>query len=122
MARFGEVVGCTGITTPKGLPVTSLCRQAIGAKPPKQDIVGASMFGVQLQTVALEELAGDRAPLDLHARLGGDRVAKDRQAAVFVPIRKNPATDLVPCLGKLAAWPAIGVRRRAIVIALAPLL
>src|SRR5262245_54261400 len=90
----------------EGKPVAALLIEPVDAQAAKQDIIGARILGVQLQTVALEPLELHRPALDLLLALRRDREAKDRQAAVLLPELADAAVDALTGLGEAA-------RRRA---------
>src|SRR5438067_964679 len=83
----------------EGVPVAALLRQPIGAQPPQQHIIGASVLRVQLQPVALEPLNLERLALDLLLVLRRDREAEDRQPAVLLPELADAPVDTEPGFG-----------------------
>src|SRR5262245_49166278 len=101
--RLGEETTarcCTALG--EGVPVATLLRQPVGTKPTEQDIIGAGVFGVQLQAVALEPLDLEWLAFDLLLLLRRDREAKDRQTAVLLPELADASFDAEPGLGETA--------------------
>src|SRR5687768_4312753 len=101
VAGFGEETAA-GLRLAFGerKPVAPLLSEPIDTKPPEQYVVGARVFGVQFQTIALEPLHLEQLPFDLFILLWGDRQAKHWQPTVLLPECTDAAGDAEARLGE----------------------